>query len=796
MRNRATCCLRGAAWRAAVVAGAILALFSAAAVAGEVVLLEAEAFGDTGGWVADQQFMDQMGSPFLLAHGLGVPVKDAETTARFPAAGAYRLYVRTRDWVAPWKAPGTPGRFQVLIGGKACPVTFGTEGAEWHWQDGGTVDVPAGDVRVVLHDLTGFEGRCDAILFAAADFQPPEKGEELAAFRRKALGLPQQPADAGEFDLVVVGGGIAGTCAALAAARLDMKVALVQNRPVLGGNNSSEVRVWLGGGTNLQPYPRVGDVVRELEPRRKGHPGTAEMYEDDRRIALVKAEKNLALFLNYHVNRVEMASPSAAPVGPRSRAAASQRSGGRIRAVIAEHVRTGRRLRLAGRWFADCTGHGCIGYLAGAEHDMTRPGHMGRSNLWSIEDTHQPQAFPRCPWAIDLSERPFPASLGKWFWEAGFDHDPLEKGEHIRDTNFRAMYGAWDCLKNVRKQYPTHRLAWAAYISGPRESRRLLGDVVLTKEDLVSGKDYPDGCAPATWSIDVHVPNGRYSKGFEGDAFISQANYTGYRKPYWVPYRCLYSRNVANLFMAGRDISVTHEALGAVRVMRTTGMMGEVVGMAASVCRTRGVDGRAVYTDHLDDLKELMRRGVGKLPPVSRPGRQAAGAAPVVKDPPWLIAAGPNLARAAKLTVSGTLDERKYPPARVNDGRCDVGDNDARWVSDGKLPAFVAFTWDAPQTMGAARILSGWRQGGGISAPLTAFVLQHHDGIEWQDVTGASVTGNQAFHWHATFPPVRTDRLRLLVTAAPNDRARVWEVELYGPPKPPGDTAPRKEPGR
>ncbi len=143
--------------------------------------------------------MDQMGSPYLLAHGLGEPVRDAETTVQFPAAGNYRVWVRTRDWVAPWKAPGAPGRFKVLVNGKPLGATFGTEGAEWHWQDGGTVKVGR-EAKVALHDLTGFEGRCDAILFASdLGFRPPNEPSALAAFRRQALGLPEAPEDGGKL---------------------------------------------------------------------------------------------------------------------------------------------------------------------------------------------------------------------------------------------------------------------------------------------------------------------------------------------------------------------------------------------------------------------------------------------------------------------------------------------------------------------------------------------------------------------------------------------------------------------
>ena len=236
------------------------------------VLVEAEGFADTGSWVIDPQFMDLMGSPYLLAHGLGVPVIDATTEVAIPKAGRYRVWVRTKDWVAQWKAPGTPGRFQVIINGKPLETTFGTVGAQWHWQDGGKIDLPKGKLRLALHDLTGFEGRSDAILFSSDPaFVPPNKDPEMLAFRHQCLGLSDEPERAGEYDLVVTGGGIAGTCAAVTAARLGLKVALIQDRPVLGGNNSSEVRVWLQGARSKEPWPRVGDVVAELEASRRAH---------------------------------------------------------------------------------------------------------------------------------------------------------------------------------------------------------------------------------------------------------------------------------------------------------------------------------------------------------------------------------------------------------------------------------------------------------------------------------------------------------------------------------------------
>lgn len=597
----------------------------------EIVLVEAESFESWGGWVNDQQFMDLMGSPFLLAHGMGVPVKDATTQVNFETPGKYKVWVRTRDWVAPWNAPGAPGKFQLLVDGKPLETTFGTEGEQWHWQPGGTVTVNK-ETSLALHDLTGFEGRCDAIVFCNdLNWTPPNELEQLTRFRHKTLGLSETPTDAGKFDLVVVGGGTAGTAAAVTAARLGLTVALIQDRPVLGGNSSSEVRVWPEGHVNQAPYDRVGDVVMELVPVRRPDSRNAQssaVFDDDRKLAVVQAEPNIKLFLERRMNGAIAVD-------------------GKIQAVVCQHIRNSERILIHGNWFLDSTGDGSLGYLAGADFDQTDKGHMGASNLWNIkclcedEDplSSELQAaceeakFPSCPWAVDLTDRPFPGresgpleakpdpankpiSLGNWFWESGFDRDPINDMERVRDQNFRAVYGAWDAIKNVEKRYPAHRLNWVAYIAGKRESRRLLGDVILTADDLRNGKEYKDGCFPCTWGIDTHFPDKRYSQGHEGDEFIS--DYTRgkgyeYKGPYWVPYRCLYSRNISNLFMAGRDISTTHEALGAVRVMKTTGAMGEIVGMAAAICKEHDCNPRDVYSRYLDELKSSMTRGAGKL---------------------------------------------------------------------------------------------------------------------------------------------------------------------------------------
>ncbi|MFQ6034383.1 MAG: glycoside hydrolase family 88 protein [Sedimentisphaerales bacterium] len=590
----------------------IVLLSSFSAANARTILIEAEGFEQLGGWVIDQQFMDQMGSPFLLAHGLGQPVKDATTTVALPVKGRYRVWVRTRDWVAPWKAPGAPGRFQLLIDGQAVKTTFGTEGQQWHWQDGGTVKIDKKHVTLALHDLTGFEGRCDAIVLTSdMGLLPLNEGRQMAEFRRKILGLPEKPEDAGSFDLVVVGGGIAGTCTAVSAARLGLQVALVQDRPVLGGNNSSDVRVHLGGKINLPPYPALGNVVRELDSGYHGNAREARYYADKKKLRVVQAEKNIKLFLNMHAYKVE-------------------KKANRIIAVIARNTRNSRELRFVAPLFADCTGDGTIGYLAGADFQMGRESRdqtgeslapekpdkmtLGTSVLWYSVETDEPTAFPECPWALQFTEQSCQhATMGNWDWETGLHRDTIAEAEYIRDYLLRAIYGNWAFQKNHSKdqaKYANRKLAWVAYIAGKRESRRLLGDVILKQQDIQGRREFPDAFVTTTWSIDLHYPQPKNAQQF-AEPFRAIAEQKPI-EPYPIPYRCLYSRNIENLFMAGRDISVTHVALGTVRVMRTCGMMGELVGMAASLCKKYNTTPRGVYQHHLAELKELAQRGVGK----------------------------------------------------------------------------------------------------------------------------------------------------------------------------------------
>ncbi|MCA9137106.1 MAG: FAD-dependent oxidoreductase [Planctomycetales bacterium] len=579
------------------------------------IFVETESFDELGGWKLDTQFIQQMGSPYLLAHGLGTPVEDATTKVKIQTPGTYRVWVRTYDWVARWKAAGQPGKFQIRIDDKTLQETFGTQGESWGWQDGGTVALDAGESELRLMDLTGFDGRCDCIyLTTDLDSTPPPADGVLSQWRREQLGLPDEPVQRGPYDLVVIGGGYAGMGSAISAARMGCRVALVQDRGVLGGNGSSEVRVWAMGNIRRGKFPRIGEIIEEFADKATKSPGRYEEFGDELKERTVRAEPQIDLWLNHHAFDAVVTD-------------------NHIISVDALNTKTGAVVRMLGDRFVDCTGHGWLGQFVGADSDMAPDGRMGMSNMWRWDETDSPKTFPQTPWALDLEMKDFPYprdNHGQWFWESGFNKDAIGDAEGIRDWNLRAVYGAFNAMKNRdgAEDHKTAILSWVAYVGGPRESNRLLGDVILTQDDIVEKRDFADGCVPSTWSIDLHYPKEQYAQKYADNPFISIAVHDkrvdrSYGYP--VPYRCFYSRNIDNLFMAGRNVSVTHEALGTVRVMKTCGMMGEVVGKAASICALRDCTPREVYEDHLDELLELL-----ELPGKAR---RSTPSAPITIDP-------------------------------------------------------------------------------------------------------------------------------------------------------------------
>jgi hypothetical protein len=530
------------------------------------------------------------------------------------------------------------------------------------------LDLPPGKTELRLKDLMGFNGRCDAIVLSTGDGAPDNSSVILPAWRRELLGFGSDPEDAGTYDIVFVGGGYAGTCGAISAARMGLKVALIQNRNVLGGNGSSEVRVWAKGNTPGNLYP-VGDIIREITDEAKASPGSYEEFGDAKKEQITRAEKNLSLFLGHHAYDVVV-------------------EGKKIVAVRALETHSGRVREFKADFFCDATGHGYIGMKAGADRNMIPGGRMGMSNMWRWQETEAPKAFPATPWALDLEEGTFPYPRrhhAEWFWESGYDKDPLNDLELIRDWNLRANFGAWNAIKNKGAygrsdasgaNHANAELAWMAYVGGTRETQQLLGDVILTEEDVVSGRAFDDGCVLTTWSIDLHYPKEQYLGNYAENPFISVAVHgkgVDRRQGYAVPYRCFYSRNIDNLFMAGRNVSVTHKALGTVRVMKTCGMMGVVVGKAAAVAKKHQCSPREVYGSHLAEFIDLLKQ----------PGnmRQETLDAPLKEDP-----ALPKMEALTAAIMAGGIEPASLPGIVIDDQKAT---RTGQWTEGGGLKGFV-----------------------------------------------------------------------------------------------------------
>ena len=316
------------------------------------ILIEAESLKNKGGWLVDSASMEVLHSAYLMAHGMGEPVVDANDTFEIARDGDYAVWALTRDWTAAWNVTDPAGKFEILINGKPLPNVLGTNGREWSWQLAGRTFLSKGTHALALHDLTGFNGRCDAIYITDSRLPPDGDVKSLDEMRRR-LNWKEIRDEVKRYDLVVVGGGIAGICTAVAALRRGCTVALINDRPVLGGCNSSEVRVCLGGQIGHAPYEHIGDVVREIAPV-MGDPRLykAEYFEDVRKLFAFEVpcreEGSCDIFLNESVFEIEM----------------DER---RISSVICTNTHSGAKTRISGRLFSDCSGDGILARLGGAD---------------------------------------------------------------------------------------------------------------------------------------------------------------------------------------------------------------------------------------------------------------------------------------------------------------------------------------------------------------------------------------------------------------------------------------------
>jgi hypothetical protein len=411
-------------------------------------------------------------------------------------------------------------------------------------------------------------------------------------------------------DVTVVGGGLAGVCAAVAAARLGRRVSLVQNRPVLGGVSSSEIRVWVGGANGLthNRHARetgiVGEMLVENQYRNpEGNPYIWDLVVLEK----VKAEPNITLFLNTDVRELEAS-------GPQDHRTIASCTGWMMGAE--------RSIRFESPLFLDCTGDALIGLLSGAQFRSGREARSEFNEIWAPEvadeitlgstilfhtkDTGKPVEFIRPSFARDITETTIPIhrilstgdSGAKYWWiEFGGGQDTIHEDAAIRDELWSAVYGIWDYIKNSGKFDAANlTLEWVGSIPGKRESRRLVGDYMITQNDVIAQRRFDDRVAFGGWMVDLHPIKGMYDE--RGAAQNMYGNGV-----FHIPFRCLYSVNVDNLLFAGRNISASHVGFGATRVMATCAAMGEAVGTAAAICLQNDWAPRTLGSDHIGTLQ-------------------------------------------------------------------------------------------------------------------------------------------------------------------------------------------------
>ena len=742
--------------------------------------LEAEEFSDYGGWRVDTQFTHKMGSGYLIANGVGEPVKAARTAVEIPRAGVWRVWARTKDWL-PEHSPGT---FRVAANGETGQLLGASKRETWAWEIAGDFTLAAGRTELGLCDVSGYFGRCDALLLTTdLSYVPPEEAVRLAAERYRLRGESAVPQDRGSFDLIVVGAGSGGVPAAIAAARHGIRVALVGDRPVLGGNSSDEIGVNMCGACYDKPAGRETGIAEETTCLRAKF-ATPAMSRPLQR--LVDAEPNITVFFNERMTEVETKD-------------------GRVAAVVCRNTMTGLRSRFRAGLFVDATGDGWLGYFAGAKYRQGREGQAEfgekfapeHADTWTMSGLLQEPKVGVCYWAEDTGKpvayetpafarilppgftRDAPHAFGVWWLEHPAWFDDCADPERARDELIRNAFAYWGWIKNVSPQRDAarnYRLREIPIMDGRRESRRLVGDYILNSNDCLEGRVFPDAVAYGGWPLDTHEPLGIQKADTDGHRYRCD------RIPFYtIPFRSLYSTNVPNLMMSGRDISATHIALGSTRVQLTCMAIGQAVGTAAAMCVKEGMLPRELGQRRIGELQQRLLRDDAYILGFRN------------EDPA-------DLARRATVTASSSATETKrfshgetvtyrhVAPESVIDGVTrPVGDAAHAWVSapGASLPQWIRL--DFPQACEVREVrltfdtdleFNAWRYRIADELVRDYVVEGTADGETWFAL--ADERDNYMRCRVHRFPPRTLKAIRLTVTATYGaDEANVFEIRAY-----------------
>ena len=489
-----------------------------------------------------------------------------------------------------------------------------------------------------------------------------------------------------EYDVAVIGGGMAGICAAVAAARQGSRTVLIQDRPVLGGNASSEIQVTVIGAQEMSGKfhtDRETGIIEELLlANRYYNPQDSYTMWDYVLYDILVQEPNLTLLLNTQAQHALM-------------------EGERIRSAVCWQATSETEITVTAQIFIDASGDGMLAADAGAEFRTGREGKaefgevyapdlpdgwvMGDSLLVVSRQMPYPVPFRAPGYAIKYDgDRAVDREItnlkeGFWWLELGSPDDIIGEREEIAHQLKARFWGIWDYIKNSGKFPNAANLVvdWLGSLPGRRESRRFVGDYILSSTDMLAYRHFDDAVAYGGWSLDEHCPGGILSLDQSPSFFHVYFDHI-----YEIPYRCLYSRNVSNLLLAGRNVSVSHMALSSTRVMGTCALLGQAVGMAAAMCIEKGILPRTIAQEHVPELQERMLREDFYIP--NRPAADPA-----------------DLARKARITADGT---HAGMVERLVDGVArDEIDAEHYWESDG-LNALLTLEWPRPVDVSSVEV--------------------------------------------------------------------------------------------
>lgn len=583
----------------------------------QTIWIDATEFQNKGGWKKESQFVRSVGSSYLI--GLetpGVPVENATTSFYIEEEGNYRFFVRTKNW----KFPEAPGQFTLTADGKELKNILGKMPThKWYWEIAGDMHLCKGEHTLSAVDKTGWLSRFSSVIITNdMDFTPSPEIERFLRQRAEIKGISQNLREL-HFDYVVVGAGPAGVPAAIEAARNGLKTALISGRPTIGGNASDEGTIGLDGAASRNRGAWEGGVANEI---RNLHNTKGLSWQNAMEV-LCENEENLTVFTS------ELCIDAKA-------------ENGHIINAVTVNTDTLEKTEFFADFFCDCSGDGWLGYYSGAAY------RIGREAKWEFGEEFAPESpdtlsmsgclcddqkgmpdmrifkavrtdkkvsFTAPDWAIKLPEgeklhrEPVSIECASWWLENSNDHDDLWDDEFVRDEMVRLGLGYFHWLKNsaplkpeFAKEIEYYELKGIALHNSKRENRRIIGDYIFNQNDCVANRTYPDTISYCGWSIDVHHPKGIYS-GSEG-AFHSNLSIPCCP----LPYRIIYSKNIDNMFMAGRCCSVSHIGLGTVRVESTIATLGQAAGAAAFLCKKYGTTPRGIYESHIQELQQLLLR--------------------------------------------------------------------------------------------------------------------------------------------------------------------------------------------